>query len=208
MKEQILIWIKKSWVVLGYSKFMGWNLFLAIVPLILSILLFRTNIKPSGIWWVGFLVFIVFLPNAPYVLTDVIHLINFVRAGLSVWTVTLVLIPQYSLFILAGFEAYVISLINLGHYLHQQNLSKYILPVELITHALCAVGIYLGRFERFNSWDFVTQPKTLGRSVLDNFTSKQPLLVTLITFLVLVLLYWIVKEINLALMMRINEKSS
>jgi len=73
--------------------------------------------RRSSLWWFGFLVFFAFLPNAPYVLTDVIHLIEDIREINSVWMITLVVIPLYLLFILAGFEAYVVSLINFGYYL-------------------------------------------------------------------------------------------
>jgi len=62
-------------------------------------------------WLFGFLCF---LPNAPYVLTDVIHLITYIRKGDSIWLITLILIPLYLCFVVLGFEAYVISLINMG----------------------------------------------------------------------------------------------
>ncbi|MFM6819519.1 MAG: DUF1361 domain-containing protein, partial [Dolichospermum sp.] len=90
------------------------------------------------------LTFYAFLPNAPYLLTDVIHLIDDIRTVQSIWMITLVLIPVYFVVIFSGFAAYVISLINLGYYLHRIDKSKWIFPVELITHALCAVGIYWG----------------------------------------------------------------
>lgn len=113
-------WIAHSWQVLSYSQdFMIWNSFLAFIPLVLSVWLFRISQTRSQIWWIIFFIFILFLPNAPYVLTDIIHLIALIRQEYSVWTITLVLIPQYLIFILAGFEAYVISLINLGYYCHQ-----------------------------------------------------------------------------------------
>ncbi|MGL4883991.1 MAG: DUF1361 domain-containing protein, partial [Waterburya sp.] len=60
-----------------YSGWIVWNLFLAFIPLALSFWLFvRRNIKRSLLWWIGLVVFIAFLPNAPYLLTDIIHLID------------------------------------------------------------------------------------------------------------------------------------
>ena len=154
-------------------------------------------------WWLGFLIFIAFLPNAPYVLTDVIHLIDDIRLNnYSVWIITLVLIPQYLLFIGGGFEAYVLSLINLGEYLKRQGWGKCILWVELAIHALSAVGIYLGRFLRFNSWDFVTQPKVLAHSVVDDLADKRPVLVIAITFVVITGLYWLMKQVSLGIIER------
>ncbi|HEY9845109.1 MAG TPA: DUF1361 domain-containing protein, partial [Candidatus Caenarcaniphilales bacterium] len=115
------------------------------------------------------------------------------------WLITLVLIPQYLLFIFSGFEAYVISLINLGHYLNRHNGGKFILWAELLIHGLSAVGIYLGRFLRFNSWDLVTQLDTLAGTVVDEVVGKRPLAVIVITFFVITGLYWLMKQVTLAI---------
>jgi uncharacterized membrane protein len=178
-------------------RWMTWNLFLAFIPLALSVWLFRKKRGRSWVWWLGFIVFYAFLPNAPYLLTDVIHLIDDIREIQSVWMITLVLIPIYLLVILAGFQAYVASLINLGYYLHRIAKSQWILWVELITHALCAVGIYWGRFLRFNSWDLVTQPDALLTKGIEELVGKQPLVIIAITFVILTGLYAIMKRVTL-----------
>lgn len=184
------------------SHWMSWNLFLAFVPLAISVWLFRKKRHRSWLWWLGFLVFFGFLPNAPYVLTDIIHLINDIRKINSVWTITLVVIPQYLLFILAGFGAYVLSLINLGYYLNRIGKSNLILRAELITHALSAVGIYLGRFLRFNTWDFITQPDALATSVVEDVFGRVPLVIITITFVVITGLYWIMKRVTLGILLQ------
>ncbi|MBD1832100.1 DUF1361 domain-containing protein [Cyanobacteria bacterium FACHB-472] len=203
MKFELINWMVNIARVLRLnSRWMTWNLFLAFIPLALSVWLFRSNQKRSLIWWVGLCVFVAFLPNAPYLLTDIIHLIQDIRAINSVWKITLILIPQYLLVILAGFEAYVLSIINLGYYLQRQGLGKYILAVELTLHGLSAVGIFLGRFLRFNSWDLITQPDALLTSVADDLVGKWPLLVMLITFGVVTLLYWLMKQVSLGIILR------
>ncbi|MDP5018256.1 DUF1361 domain-containing protein [Anabaena sp. UHCC 0187] len=178
-------------------RWMTWNLFLAFIPLALSIWLFRSKRGGSWIWWLGFLSFYAFLPNAPYLLTDVIHLIDDIRRVQSVWMITLVLIPVYLVVILGGFEAYVISLINLGYYLHRIGKSKWIFAVELITHALSAVGIYWGRFLRFNSWDFITQPDAIITKGVEEILGKQPLVIITLTFIILWCLHWFMKRVTL-----------
>lgn len=135
-----------------------WNLFLAFIPLTLSFYLFRLSASRNFAWWAILLVFIAFLPNAPYILTDSIHIIELWQNYPS-WAIALVLIPQYALFIIAGFEAYVIALTKLEEYSANLFSRKFSLLVRAIVHGLCAIGIYLGRFERFNSWDLLTQPK-------------------------------------------------
>jgi uncharacterized membrane protein len=121
--------------------------------------------------------------------------------------ITLVLIPIYLVVIWAGFEAYVISLINLGYYLHRIGKSQWILAVELITHALCAVGIYWGRFLRFNSWDFVTQPDALLTKGIEELLGKQPLTIVAVTFVILVALYWIMKRVSLGFVMQLQNNT-
>jgi uncharacterized membrane protein len=188
-----------------YSGWIVWNLFLAFIPLVLSLWLFlRRSNKRSLLWWLILVVYIAFLPNAPYLLTDIIHLIEAIRANYSIWITTLVFIPLHVSAILVGWEAYVISLINQGHYLKQQGWRKFIVPSELITHGLCAIGIFLGRFRRFNSWDLVTQPDILITSTINDLTDKKPLLVILITWIILIILYWLTKQISLGTLLRIK----
>lgn len=151
-------------------------------------------------WWLGFLVFILFLPNAPYVLTDVIHLIDQIRQGYSVWIISLALIPQYLAFMFIGFEAYVLSLIYLDRYLDRLGWKQNRWIAELTIHALCAIGIYLGRFYRFNSWDIITNPDVLMQSMVDNLLNHRPLLVMSVTFVVLSVLYGLMKLITLAVL--------
>ncbi|MBS3027391.1 MAG: DUF1361 domain-containing protein [Dolichospermum sp. DET50] len=199
MKAEVIELITTVLQVLQVNmRWMTWNLFLAFIPLALSVWLFRSKRGGSWVWWLGFLSFYAFLPNAPYLLTDVIHLIDDIRRVQSVWMITLVLFPVYIVVIFGGFEAYVISLINLGYYLHRNGKSKWIFPVELITHALSAVGIYWGRFLRFNSWDFITQPDAIITKGVEEILGKQPLVIIAITFVILWGLYWFMKRITLA----------
>ncbi len=185
------------------SRWMMWNLFLAIVPLALSVWLFRgkkTKAKRSIVWVLGCLAFVAFLPNAPYVLTDLIHLVTDIRNDVtSKWLISAVLIPQYLLFMLIGFEAYVISVINTGHYMRQQGWGKYIFWMEIAMHGLNAIGVYLGRFLRLNSWDLLTRPNAVVNGVVDELLSKRPLLVMVAFFLFITVLYWLLKQVTLAI---------
>ncbi|MDY6803955.1 MAG: DUF1361 domain-containing protein [Cyanobacteriota bacterium] len=160
------------------------------------------NSKPRHrfiLWWLGLFAFIAFLPNAPYVLTDIIHLYEDVRRDYSVWVLTLAVVPQYLLFMFLGFQAYTLSLVYMGDYMKGQNWDKFVWGAELIVHALCAVGIYLGRFLRFNSWDIVTSPDVLFNRVIDDLVARGPLLVMAVTFITIASLYWLAKWVTLAI---------
>ncbi len=195
-----------------HSGWIVWNLFLAFIPLALSFWLFTRFprrgariARRSPLWWVGLIIFIAFLPNAAYLLTDIIHLIEAIRAGYSIWVITLIFIPLHLFAIFIGWEAYVISLLNQSRYLEKQGAKKFVLASEILVHALCAVGIYLGRFLRFNSWDFVIKPDIVLVSAIDNLTTKKPLLVIIITFIVLTVLYWLTKQVTLGILWRIRN---
>jgi uncharacterized membrane protein len=157
-------------------------------------------------WWLGFLIFISFLPNAPYVLTDIIHLIDDIRDGYSVWIITLALIPLYLIFMIVGFQAYVFSLMHLGEYMQRQGWGKFIFPAEIIIHGLSAIAIYLGRFLRFNSWDIITNTHHLVNKVIEDLTAKRPVLVMVITFVVISALYWLMKWLTLGVQQLIHNQ--
>ncbi|WP_017296761.1 DUF1361 domain-containing protein [Nodosilinea nodulosa] len=183
-----------------------WLLVVIVLAAILSIRIFKkTPTAQSWLWWVGLVLFFAFLPNAPYVLTDIIHLIRGTSSGqIPVWVVALIFIPLHIAAIGLGFEAYVISILNLAIYLKQHGAKRLILPIELLIHALCAVGIYLGRFLRFNSWDLVVDPTGVIAYTLDVLTSKRPAAVIFVTFLILASLYWLMKQVTLGLKLRIR----
>ena len=181
---------------LGLPYLFGFLLFTASLMAIDIWIVKRSQSRPIS-WWLGFLVFISFLPNAPYVLTDVIHLIDDIRMGYSVWIITLALIPLYLLFMFVGFQAYVLSLMHMGEYMQRQGWGKFILLSELVVHALSAIGIYLGRFLRFNSWDIITNTQMLLNRMMEDLIAQRPAIVMLITFVVISVLYLIMKWITL-----------
>jgi uncharacterized membrane protein len=192
-------------ILIGYAPWMAWNMFLAIVPLCLSVLLFRSQwSKPSKhsrslLWWCGAIAFVAFLPNAPYILTDIIHLNDAVIDYNSVWVTGFILFPLYLAFLGTGFLTYVLSLINLGHYLQQQGLGRYVTRTELLLHLLCAIGVFIGRFPRLNSWHLVTQPVRVVVTILETLRSPQAAIGILVGFVIITLLYGPGKRITLAL---------
>ena len=197
MSAQLFNWIDIALEVLNQSNHrVIWNLFLALIPLIFSFWLFRPSASRSVIWWAIFLVFVVFLPNAPYVLTDTIHLPEIIALGYPLSIVVLVLIPQYILFVFAGFQAYVIALTRLDNYLIYLGKEPYLKLVNALAHILCVVGIYLGRFERFNSWDLVTQPLFVVKTTLHDLIDIWQLLTMAIACLLIWGLSWLIKFLN------------
>jgi uncharacterized membrane protein len=181
-----------------------WFMAVLVIALGVSIWLFRRSYTSKvWLWWLGLAVFIAFLPNAPYVLTDIIHLIRGTSSGeIKIWVIALVFIPIHLTAMLVGFEAYVISLLNVIFFLKQRNHEELVLPTELTLHALCAIGIYLGRFIRLNSWDFLVDPTSVLFNTLNTLTDRRPLAVILVTFIILAVFYWVMKQVTLGLKLR------
>lgn len=163
---------------------MAWNLLLASVPALLAALLFRPEREPSPSWWIGLALFVAFLPNAPYVLTDVIHFAGEVRATPDDLHVAVVLIPKYAVFFTVGFGCYAFALLRLEGWLRARGWSlPTVRGVDLTMHAASAVGVFLGRVFRFNSWDLAVRP----HEVAEVIRVPQPSTVALLalTFVVL-----------------------
>jgi len=184
--------------------FMTWNLFLAIIPCVLSFILFAKRspkrLPVNPMWWFGLVAFILFLPNAPYIITDIIHFVSDSRTpDVSDNGIIFILIPQYIVFLLLGFQCYALSLIKLIQYLGWLKLVKNTVWIEISINFICAIGVYLGRFNRLNSWYVITHPVQVIRETIGNFADPSFFLGTIIFFIVFTGLYYIFKWINIAI---------
>jgi uncharacterized membrane protein len=146
---------------------MGLGAALAAVPLVLAWLLSRSRGRRGWLWWAGLALFVLFLPNAPYTLTDLIHLVRRIRLQhfLPSWAVILFVLPKFSLYLLGALLCYVLSLRLMGGYLRREGHGRLVRPLEALAHVLSAVGVYLGRAARLNSWDALANPvEVLGEA--------------------------------------------
>jgi uncharacterized membrane protein len=144
---------------------MLWNLFLAAIPAALALMLFTRAARRGVVWWAGLGVWVLFLPNAPYLLTDVVHMVHDIqRAHSDAWAY-LVILTYAALFAL-GLASYALSLQLFRWYLHRTVHARLIAPTIILVHALCVIAMYLGRFIRLNSWDAVLAPHEVAGSVL------------------------------------------
>ncbi|MBA3665173.1 MAG: DUF1361 domain-containing protein [Bacteroidetes bacterium] len=165
--------------------FLFWNLFLAWLPLwaIKKIKNNDTVIKRR--FWLA--VSVLFLPNAPYILTDLFHLKKELLAPL--WF-DLILILSFAFL---GLIYFILALdlifkeIGMTFPVYVQKLAK---PLLFLSSSY---GIYLGRYLRFNSWDIVSQPLHLAGSVYNSIFNgssfKETFSVTLTFTVFLYLIY-------------------
>jgi len=188
---------------------MGLDLSLALIPFLLSLLLFR-SVKLHGLlWWPLFAVFVLFLPNAPYVLTDVIHFVARVRVipPLPIWAMSILLF-EYILYFLFGMQCFTLSIMLWDSVLERRGLGCLIVPMELLLIAASSFAIYLGRIERINSWDVVTDPRGLLGHALRDATMPKPLELTVIFFVAVTLIHYLLKGMNSFVRFLISPKAA
>jgi uncharacterized membrane protein len=145
-----IAWSNRYW--------MTWNTLLAIVPAALAVLVFRADPLRGPVHWLGIGTFLLFLPNAPYVVTDLLHLRGDVVSAPNDLVVVAGVLPLYGAFVAVGFACYGFALAEVGGWLRRTGRTRVVGTTELGLHLLCAVGVLLGRVARLNSWDTVTQP--------------------------------------------------
>lgn len=146
--------------------FLVWNLFLAWIPLLLAIVLHcrhEAGKKRSWAFALAGLGWLFFLPNAPYIVTDLIHLRP--RPPIPIW-VDMIIIVKFALIgLVLGF----LALYLVQHIVSARCGWRVGWVFALTVLALTGVGIYLGRFLRWNSWDLVINPLGLAHDVLHQF---------------------------------------
>ncbi|SHG50134.1 DUF1361 domain-containing protein [Winogradskyella jejuensis] len=147
-----------------FYLFLVWNIVLAIVPY--AITMYLSSVKLNRlklILW--FCVWVLFLPNAPYIITDLLHLR--VSNSYMLWLDILVILS----FAGTGLLLFFLSLndMRLLLNLHFKKLqTKYLMTVIVF---LCAFGVYLGRYLRYNSWEILSKPQRLFSDILEMITN-------------------------------------
>lgn len=168
-----------------------WNLFLAWFPLGVVLVLrdLRAVAGPSlrfqSKWLLGagLIVWLAFLPNAPYIITDLYHIKNLDQSLLWFDTMSLFL------FALTGLLTGLYSIL-IVHRMVRPLVGEWLTWLFILSsQMLSGFGIYLGRFGRWNSWDVLTKPSSLTWAIARAYRDHLSLKLTLGYGFVLVTLY-------------------
>ena len=145
----------------GHS-WLAWNLFLAWIPFALALLLYeraRAGAPLRVIVLLG-LLWLVFFPNAPYLVTDLKYvsgggripvLYDVLLFSAGAWTG--LLLGLTSLFLVHMVVRRLVGTVN-----------AWALVAAVLS--LSSFGIYLGRVQRWNSWDVVANPVPLAAQLV------------------------------------------
>lgn len=149
-----------------HFAFLVWNLFLAFIPWVIS---YTVITKPSWMQrlWVFlpvFVLWILFIPNSFYMITDLFHLYDS-------WAV-----PRWfdlMMIFCFAWNALLLGVLSVRH-MHKvfryalgfKNDWLFVYPVMFLN----GLGVFMGRYLRFNSWDIVSDPLSLARNMLHTLT--------------------------------------
>lgn len=193
------IYLSHNWLI---YRNLVWNLFLAWVPYGFSILaagLYQffprqwwLLIIPGGLW-------LLFFPNAAYIVTDFSHLGE--RPYVPLW---------YDILLLATFAwtgiFLAITSLRTMQVLVKSYLGGFMSWIFVaIAMGLNGLGIYLGRFERWNSWDFFLHPRTILVDIARRFANPFDNL-RFFGFTILITAFLIVCYLTFVSVHRLDEK--
>lgn len=182
---------------------MDWNLFLSWIPLLVAFLV-DVTVKRFGKLpkWVGFwsVIWLLFFPNAPYMITDLLHISVNMGSDLT-WHDIIMLFYYAEVSLFNG----LVSLYWM-HRCWQKTFTNTTGNVLLaISLPMAGFGIYLGRIRRWNSWDIIHNPKELLSAVWQSLTDRTALVLSLEFGLLLSMFYLVLWALLRFRVRHINE---
>lgn len=175
-----LIGFRYVWTGKATFSFLLWNLFLAWMPILFSSLAQYWEQRPSRLLLTAatFIPWLLFLPNAPYIVTDLVHLRP--RSSVPYW---------YDILLMASFAFHGLvlgffSMKQMHSVLSVRLRPLYAWTIMVLSSIGAAYGIYLGRVLRWNSWDILRHPMRIAvdclRPFIHPFAYKEAVVMTVV----------------------------
>lgn len=184
-------------------NFMVLNVFLAYLPIEFSFWVQHFADRRSLAFWALLVLWLVFYPNTPYVMTDLFHLswlhphtstTGILRSDPKMWL-------AFALMVLAAFSCAIFGTVEMTRIsrLLEKMLTPKITGFHLIWIALfsflAGVGIYIGRFLRLHSIYLFITPSWFFKQLLSIWSWPMLEFVLIMTLLQL-LIYWCLQMIS------------
>ena len=163
----VLIWrVRTEFSGTGNYGFLIWNLFLAWIPFMIAYFTYTAPLNRRQIYIVVPLAaffWLVFFPNAPYILTDFQHLAGTWRDA-PVWYDVMLLIW----FAFTGLLLGIVSLFLMQEVIRREFGRWVGWGFVAVVSVLTSAGVYVGRFLRWNSWDIFSDPTGMAQYTLQS----------------------------------------
>jgi len=177
--------------------FLNWNLFLAFVPWVFSSIavMHPDSRHKKAVISMLMVAWFLFFPNGPYILTDLFHIRLY--SSMPIWF-DLILILSFAW---TGVLLAFLSLWDIERILKKFFNQMWISILSSVLLFLGSFGVYLGRYERFNTWDVINNPGGLFDNISDRIINpvEHPRTwgMTIVMGLFLNILYWSFRMIKM-----------
>jgi uncharacterized membrane protein len=161
----VLIWRVRSEISgTGHYAFLIWNLFLAWIPFLISYFTYIAALQRRQVLLlapIAAFFWLIFFPNAPYMLTDFQHLARNWQE-MSVWFDVMLLIW----FSFTGLMLGMTSLFMMQEVIRRALGHWAGWGFVAVVTGFSSAGVYVGRFLRWNSWDIFYNPTEMAQYTL------------------------------------------
>ena len=158
----VLIWrVRFEYSGSGRYRFLIWNLFLAWIPFLISYFAYTLALTRRWLYVLipaAAVLWLIFFPNAPYILTDFQHLADS-WPDLPVWYDVMMLIWFSFTGVLLG----MVSLFLMQEIIRREFGRWAGWAFVALVAGLSSAGVYMGRFLHWNSWDILRDPTGIAR---------------------------------------------
>lgn len=213
----VALWLLRS-SLSGSLQFYGFitaNIFLATIPLLTEFLFKATRKYLKGIVakcanLITAIVWLLFIPNAFYILTDFMHLNpdvlvnvrddNYNHATYYIRGDPLYIFDSLLVFAATAYGAYVggLALVEAYVFFKRRMSSLIALSAIGLIMVLSAIGVYIGRFGRWNSWEGLSRPWDIIIDLLSSLSHQaireRFILVIITIFIFQCLSFWYIHE--------------
>ena len=173
-----------------FFMFLNWNLFLAFIPWALtSLMVLKPNYQKKPIVvYVLLVAWLIFFPNAPYILTDLFHLR--LRYSMPMWF-DLVLILSFAW---TGLLFGLLSLWDIEKIMARFMKRVWVISISTALLFIGSFGVYIGRYLGWNSWNVINEPYRLmndiGTRIINPIDHPGAWGMTVVLGLFLNMIYW------------------
>jgi len=176
--------------------YLGWNLLLAWLPLLFVVLLRKSLTYHPWLAWspmIWTVLWLAFLPNSFYIVSDLLHLQSVSTTDLLYDTVMMVS------FMLNGLVLGYISLYQVHKELKERLSINWTNGLVSLSLLVCSFAIYLGRDLRWSSWDLIVNPQgilfDISNQIIDPSHHLQAFTTTLMFFVLIGTFYLVICSI-------------
>lgn len=166
-----------------------WNMILALIAYDAAVL---TTISKKQKWLYPLLlvVWLAFYPNTFYMLTDLVHM---TWVGDTLWNpvsmrLFMAFVPSILFGVYCGIESW-----NILRERWKWTWWLDMLVVAALSY-LSSLAIYIGRYDRLNSWDLATRPQLVVQKLLETFQKDRLVFILGFTFIQIMTLLFLSRE--------------